>query len=119
MYGWAGATLRIDLTTSSIERRALDAGRARKFLGGRGFNSRVLWEEVAPGTDPLGPGNVLCYAPGMLTGTPLALTGRVSVSTLSPLGGILGDGSGGGEFAWQLKRAGYDQIVVKGRSPYP
>jgi aldehyde:ferredoxin oxidoreductase len=119
MYGWAGTTLWADLSTSTIERRPLDAGFARKFLGGRGFNSRVLWEMIPPGTDPLGPGNVICYAPGMLTGTPLALTGRVSVSTLSPLGGILGDGSGGGEFAWQLKRAGYDQVVITGRSARP
>jgi aldehyde:ferredoxin oxidoreductase len=55
----------------------------------------------------------------MLTGTPLAFTGRLSVSTLSPLTGILGDGSGGGEFAWHLKRAGYDQLVITGRAPSP
>ena len=119
MNGWTGTTLWINLSTSTVTRRALDLSWAKKFLGGRGFNSRVLWEELAAGTDPLGPGNILCYAPGMLTGSSLALTGRVSVSTLSPLGGILGDGSGGGEFAWQLKRAGYDQLVVTGRSPHP
>jgi aldehyde:ferredoxin oxidoreductase len=119
MYGWMGSVLRVDLSEGKAATRDLDPAFARKFLGGRGFNSRVLWEEIRPGTDPLSPENVLCIAPGMLTGTPLALTGRVSVSTLSPLTGILGDGSGGGEFAWQLKRAGFDQVVVTGRAKKP
>ena len=119
MHGWMGTILKIDLSTGSVVRHPLDPGFARSFLGGRGFNSRVLWELVPPGCDAFGPENVLCYAPGMLAGTPLALTGRLSVSTLSPLTGILGDGSGGGEFAWQLKRAGYDQLVITGRSPRP
>ena len=119
MNGWSGTILKIDLSTGSFIRQPLDPGFARSFLGGRGFNSRVLWEMVPPGCNPLGPENVLCYAPGMLAGTPLALTGRLSVSTLSPLTGILGDGSAGGEFAWQLKRAGYDQLVITGCSPHP
>ncbi len=119
MYGWRGTILRVDLTDRSISKKPLDPLFAKKFLGGRGFNSRVLWEEIRGATDPLSPENVLCFAPGMLTGTPLAFTGRLSVSTLSPLTGILGDGSGGGEFAWHLKRAGYDQIVITGRAPVP
>jgi aldehyde:ferredoxin oxidoreductase len=119
MYGWMGSVLRVDLSKGKTAARALDPAFSRKFLGGRGFNSRVLWEEIRPGTNPFSPENVLCIAPGMLTGTPLALTGRVSVSTLSPLTGILGDGSGGGEFAWQLKRAGFDQMVVTGRAEKP
>ena len=119
MYGWMGSVLRVDLSKGKTAVRALDPVFARRFLGGRGFNSRVLWEEIRPGTNPFSPENVLCIAPGMLTGTPLALTGRVSVSTLSPLTGILGDGSGGGEFAWQLKRAGFDQVVVTGRAEKP
>jgi aldehyde:ferredoxin oxidoreductase len=117
--GWMGTILRVDLGEGTIRRQPLDSGWAKKFLGGRGFNSRVLWEELPRGTDPFGPDNLLCIAPGLLTGTPLALTGRVSVSTLSPLTGILGDGSGGGEFAWQMKCAGYDQVVVRGRSSRP
>jgi aldehyde:ferredoxin oxidoreductase len=119
MDGWRGTILRVDFTTGSVLRQPLDPSFARRFLGGRGFNSRILWETVPPGCDPFSPENVLCYAPGMLSGTPLALTGRLSVSTLSPLTGILGDGSGGGEFAWQLKRAGYDQLVITGRSSRP
>ncbi len=119
MYGWRGTILRVNLTNRTITKKPLDPLYAKKFLGGRGFNSRVLWEEIRAGTDQLGPGNVLCFAPGMLTGTSLAFTGRLSVSTLSPLTGILGDGSGGGECAWHLKRAGYDQLVITGRAAVP
>ena len=89
---------------------------ARNFIGGRGFNSLTLFKEVKPGIDPLGPENVLCLAPGALTGTGLPLSSRIEVSTLSPYSGILGDGNAGGDFPTFLKRAGYDQIVITGRS---
>jgi aldehyde:ferredoxin oxidoreductase len=118
-YGWRGIILRVDIGEGTVQRQPLESGWAKKSIGGRGFNSRVLWEELPRRTDPFGPDNLLSIAPGLLTGTPLALTGRVSVSTLSPLTGILGDGSGGGEFAWQLKCAGYDQVIIRGRSARP
>jgi aldehyde:ferredoxin oxidoreductase len=63
MYGWRGTILRVDLTNRTVTKKPLDSSFAKKFLGGRGFNSRVLWEEVRAGTDPLGPDNVLCFAP--------------------------------------------------------
>ena len=72
-----------------------------------------------PGLDPLSPENVLCLANGPLSATPLGLTSRIEVSTLSPYSAILGDGNAGGGFAAALKRAGYDQIVVLGRAPAP
>ena len=74
---------------------------------------------MGPGTDPLSPENILCFAPGTLTGTTLALTGRLHVSTLSPYSGILGDGNAGGKFAHAMKQAGLDQIVITGKSPHP
>ncbi|HID86632.1 MAG TPA: aldehyde ferredoxin oxidoreductase [Anaerolineae bacterium] len=119
MYGWRGTILRVDLTNETITKQPLDESVARDFIGGRGFNSRTLFEEVRPGIDPLGPENVLCLAPGPLTGTPLSLTSRLEVSTLSPYSGILGDGNVGGSFATFLKRAGYDQIVITGKASSP
>lgn len=119
MYGWRGTILRIDLTKNEITKQPLDETIVRDFIGGRGLNSKTLFDEVKPGIDPLDPENVLCLAPGPLTGTPLGLTSRLEVSTLSPYSGILGDGNAGGSFATFLKWAGYDQIVITGRASSP
>ena len=119
MYGWKGTVLRVDLTTGEITKQSLDEAVARDFIGGRGFNSKTLFDEIKPGIDPLSPDNVLCLAPGPLTATPLGMTSRLEVSTLSPYSGILGDGNAGGFFATFLKRAGYDQIVITGRADSP
>lgn len=119
MYGWNGTVLRVDLTKEKIVKKPLDKEVARNFIGGRGFNSKTLFEEVKPGIDPLSPENVLCLAPGPLSGTPFGLTSRLEVSTLSPYSGILGDGNVGGSFAAFLKFAGYDQIVITGRASSP
>jgi len=119
MYGWRGTILRVDLTREKVTKQPLDESVVRDFIGGRGLNSKTLFDEVKPGIDPLDPENVLCLAPGPLSGTPLGLTSRLEVSTLSPYSGILGDGNVGGSFATFLKRAGYDQIVITGRASSP
>ena len=119
MYGWKGTVLRVDLLRNEVTEQPLDESVAKNFIGGRGLNSKTLFDEVKPGTDPLSPENVLCLAPGPLTGTPLGLTSRLEVSTLSPYSGILGDGNAGGSFATFLKWAGYDQIVITGRAGSP
>jgi len=119
MYGWTGTILHVDLTQGRVAKQPLDEVVAKNFIGGRGFNSKTLFDEVEPGIDPLSPGNILCLAPGPLTGTPLGLTSRLEVSALSPYSGILGDGNVGGSFTTYLKRAGYDQIVVTGNASSP
>ena len=119
MYGWMGTVLKVDLTGEKIKKESLDESVARDFIGGRGLNSLTLFKEVKPGIDPLGPENVICFSSGPLTGTPLSLTSRIEVSTLSPLSGILGDGNAGGDFPTFLRRAGYDQIVITGRASSP
>ncbi|HLB71335.1 MAG TPA: aldehyde ferredoxin oxidoreductase N-terminal domain-containing protein, partial [Candidatus Methanoperedens sp.] len=119
MYGWKGTVLRVDLLRNEVTEQPLDESVAKNFIGGRGLNSKTLFDAVKPGTDPLSPENVLCFAPGPLTGTPLGLTSRLEVSTLSPYSGILGDGNAGGSFATFLKWAGYDQIVITGRAGSP
>jgi aldehyde:ferredoxin oxidoreductase len=119
MYGWMGKILRVDLSRGRVEERPLEEAVAARFIGGRGLNSKTLFDEVGPGIDPLGPDNVLCLAPGPLSGTPVAFNSRLEVSTLSPYSGILGDGNAGGGFAVALKHAGYDQIVVTGALDQP
>ncbi|MGR6836425.1 aldehyde ferredoxin oxidoreductase family protein [Syntrophomonas erecta] len=119
MFGWMGTVLRVDLTAGKVTREKLDESLARDYIGGRGFNSRVLYDEIKPGIDPLGQENVICFAPGPFTGSGLTSSSRVEVSTLSPYSYILGDGNAGGNFATYLKRAGYDQIIVTGKASSP
>jgi aldehyde:ferredoxin oxidoreductase len=118
-FGWAGTVLRVDLNAGEVAKRPLEKEAGINFIGGRGLNSKVLFDEVEAGVDPLSPDNVLCLAVGPLTGTSLTSTCRIEVSTISPLSNILGDGNSGGYFPAFLKFAGYDQIVVKGRASKP
>ena len=119
MFGWCGTVLGVDLTRQTFAKKALNPDVGRDFLGGRGLNAKTLFDRVGPGVDPLGPENLLCFAPGILTATALGLSSRLHVSTLSPYSGILGDGNVGGTMASAMKKAGYDQLVVAGASPKP
>lgn len=116
MYGWAGKILYVDLTQSTIEVRPLDKKEAIDFIGGRGLNIKRLFDIKNPQINPFDPSNILCLAPGLFSGTPLVMSSRLHVSTLSCLTGIVGDGSAGGAFAHVLKKAGFDQLVISGRA---
>jgi len=118
-FGWTGTTLWIDLTKEKVAKKPLAKDLAYNFLGGRGFNAKILWDEIEAGLDPLGPNNVLCLGVGPLDGTLMPLSGRFNSSCLSPMTGILGDGNLGGFWGAELKIAGYDQIVIRGRSEKP
>jgi len=119
ILGWAGRAVWADLTRGKIVKRPIERKILKDFLGGRGLNDKVLFDEVRPRIDPLGPENVLCLAVGPLTGTSFTCSSRIEVSTLSPQSYILGDGNSGGTFPAFLKFAGYDQIVITGRSSKP
>jgi len=118
MYGWAGTILRVDLSSGKIEKEPLSEELRHNYLGGRGINSRILYDEVKPGIDPLGPENRLIFGAGLLTGT-LTASGRFTVTAKSPITNILGDGNAGGHFAPELKYAGYDHIVFTGKADKP
>lgn len=119
LYGYTGKILRIDLSNRSTRVCELDKNLAAYFLGGRGFNSKRLYDEVKTGTDPLGPENKLMFATGPLVGTMFPTASRFNVSAKSPLTGILGDTNAGGHFAPEIKFAGYDQLILEGRSIDP
>jgi aldehyde:ferredoxin oxidoreductase len=119
MDGWMGTVLRVDLDKLKHIKVPLDKSIAKDYIGGRGLNSKVLFDEVKPRINPLSPDNVICMAPGVFTATPLGITGRLEVSTLSPYSGILGDGNVGGNFAGFFKKAGYDQIIITGKAEKP
>lgn len=120
MYGWVGNILEVDLTSGKITKKPLEADYARRWLGGEGFGAKMLWDEVGPEVkDGLDPGNVIIYATGPLNGTMAPSSGRFEVVTKSPLTGIFGDSNVGGFFAPELKAAGYDALIIKGKSDKP
>ena len=116
MFGWMGTILHVDLSSERIERVPLSEELRLNYLGGRGINSRILYESVAPKIDPLSPKNVLIWGTGTVVGTLAPSAGRITVTAKSPLTGILGDGSSGGHFSLEMKMAGYDHIDFTGHS---
>ena len=91
----------------------------RRYAGGRGLIGHYLLTQVPKGADPLGPDNILIFAPGVVTGAPVPGAGRHSVGAKSPLTGGFGESESGGYWGAELKRAGWDAIVVHGVSPAP
>jgi len=119
VYGWNGKLLRVNLDKGRAVVQEYEAEMAKGFLGGRGFAARILWGELKPGTDPLSPENKLVFAAGPLTGFALPSSGKLVVAAKSPLTGGYGDGNVGTNAAVQMRKAGYDAIVVEGKAEKP
>jgi aldehyde:ferredoxin oxidoreductase len=119
LKGYGGKVLRVDLTHRTYRAEELDPSLAKAFIGGRGLNVYRLYWEVPPGVDPLGPENKLMIATGPLVGFPHGLGSRLNVTSRSPLTGLLGDSNAGTHFSEEMKFAGYDQIIIEGRSERP
>ena len=119
MAGYAGTFLRINLSTGRIDKEKLDLDLATKFVGGRGLASYFLTQEVDPEIEPLDPANKLIIATGPLTGSRAPTGGRYMVVTKSPLSGTIASSNSGGFWGAELKRAGYDFIIVEGKSSKP
>ncbi|MEM1883443.1 MAG: aldehyde ferredoxin oxidoreductase family protein, partial [Candidatus Bathyarchaeia archaeon] len=96
-----------------------DANLATKYIGGRGFAARILFDELEPGIDPLGPENKMVIAAGPLTGLPGPSLGKLVIAAKSPLTGGYGDGNIGTMAAVQMRRAGFDAMIVEGRAEKP
>ena len=119
MKGWNGKILRVNLSTGETKIETFDEEFAKKYIGGRGFASRILWDELEPGIDPLGPENKLVIATGPLTGLTLPSSSKLVVAAKSPLTGGYGDGNLGTHFGIELKRSGYDAVIVEGKADKP
>ena len=119
MNGWMGKILRVNLTTGEINDEALDPQVARDFVGGRGLGIYYLLKEVDPNCDALGKENKMILATGPLTGTKAPTGGRYMVTTKSPLTGAITCSNSGGDFPTELKRSGYDAIIVEGVAAEP
>ncbi len=118
-YGYHGKILRVDLTDRSIEIEERDALFYRRYFGGWNLIAYYLLRELPAGADPLGEENLLIFAPGVVTGAPVPGAGRHAVGAKSPLTGAFGEGDVGGFWGAELKRAGFDAVVVKGKAEKP
>jgi len=119
LYGWNGLFLRVNLTKMKAVAKKYDVKLAKNFLGGRGFAAKILWDELKLGVDPLSPENKLVFAAGPLTGFALPSSGKLVVAAKSPLTGGYGDGNIGTLATVQMRKAGYDAIIVEGKSKKP
>jgi len=119
MYGYAGKIAYIDLGKGKCSFIEEDRSFQRAFLGGRGFTSKLLFDAVNPSVSPFDPTNCITLALGPLAGTMSPSSGRFTVATKSPLTGILGDANSGGHFGAELRYAGFDGLVITGRSKEP
>jgi len=117
--GYMGKILRVNLTTKTISNEKLKEDLTRIFVGGVGTAARILYDEVPPWVAPLDPANRLIFSTGPVTGTIAPTAGRHTVVAKSPLTGYFGDANAGGLWGAELKFAGYDMIVVTGRSDSP
>ncbi len=119
MDGYAGKIAYADLSAGNVTIKPTPPELKAQYIGGRGFGIRLLTDMVDPKIDPLGEENVLVFAAGPLTGTGIPLGSRYEVSTISPLSGTAMSGNSGGVFGWKMKKAGFDAVVVTGRSRRP
>jgi len=114
-----GKILELNLTTWEQREFPVSEENVKKYLGGRGFNSRLLFNYTKGKEDPLSSHNPLIFGAGLLTGTPAPCSSRYTVSAKSPLTGGIGDGNSGGFFGPEMRFAGYSHIVFLGRSKDP
>ncbi len=117
--GYAGKMLFVDLTRGRIEEKELTENLAKGFIGGYGIGARILYDMMKPGTDPLGPENVLGFVTGPLNGTGALFGGRYVVVCKSPVTGGWNDANSGGHFAPELKKAGFDAVFISGKADKP
>jgi len=116
-YAETGFNLEIDLTRGNIERVETDPKLTELYLGGLGTNAKILWDRVPPETDPFSPDNLLIFSTGLLCGTPAPGANRTIVTTYSPQTLLMGYSMMGGFWAPELKYAGYDKVILRGKSP--
>ena len=116
-YAETGFNLEIDLSRGSIERVETDPKLTELHLGGLGTNTKILWDRVPPETEPFSPDNLLIFSTGLLVGTPAPGANRTIVTTYSPQTLLMAYSMMGGFWAPELKYAGYDKVIFRGKSP--
>jgi len=118
-YGYTGNILHVDLSSRKHWIEHPLENFYRTYCGGRVLVLYYMLKEMKPKTDPLSPDNLLIFAPGVLTGSPAPAMPRYTVCAKSPLTGAQGEAEAGGWWGPELKKAGFDAIVIKGASTAP
>src|SRR5512136_551321 len=118
-FGYNGKILHVDLTSRTLTVEEPPQAFYRKYMGGSAFGLYYILRDMGAGVDPLGPDNVLTFMVSPTTGAPISGQSRLMVNAKSPMGGAIGDSQAGGFVAAELKFAGFDGIVVKGRASAP
>lgn len=119
MAGFEGRMLNVNLSNGTTTKSKIDRDTLRKFIGGSGLAAKLFFDRVSPDVDPLSPDNVLFMMTGPLSGTGLPGGSRFSVCSKSPLTNMWGESCCGGDFAVELRSAGYDGISIEGASNKP
>jgi len=117
--GYAGRFLRVDLTNGRCSPFMVEDDRLRKFIGGSSLGAKLFLDDYPLDADPLAPESPLMVMTGPMVGSGFPGTSRFAVCAKSPLTGIWGESACGGNFGPELKKAGYDGIVITGRAEKP
>ena len=116
-YAETGFNLEIDLSRGSIDKVETDPRDTELYLGGQGIAAKILFERVPADVDPFSPDNLLIFSTGLLHGTPAPAANRTAVNTFSPQTNLMSHSLFGGFFGPELKYAGYDRIIIRGKAP--
>ncbi|RLI40131.1 aldehyde ferredoxin oxidoreductase, partial [Candidatus Bathyarchaeota archaeon] len=117
--GYVGKIARVNLTKKRVKTEKVKPAFAVKYIGGRGWGARLIWDEIPVHTDPLGPKNKLIIATGPLSGLLVPGAGKTSFATISPATGYYGDSNVGGMLCTELKQAGFDALILEGKADKP
>jgi len=119
LKGFTGKLLKVNLSNREISEESLNEEIAKDFLGGAGYCCRYLYDYIEKDTDALSPDNILMFMTGPFCGSTIPTSGRFVVCAKSPYTGIWGESNCGGYFGPELKKAGYDGIIINGASKSP
>lgn len=117
--GYTGKVLSINLTSREFSEYPWSDEDRKKYLGGKIMAAKILYDSIKEPIEPLSPDNMLVFTTGPLTGTGAPSSSRFNISTLSPLTNLLTSSNCGGNFGLHLKKAGYDALIITGKSPNP
>jgi len=118
MEGYGGQILKVDLTSGKITKEMLSEEMIRNYLGGEGFAVKLVYDNIKPGKDAFDPSNVLAMAGGLFNGLPVPTGGKTAFCSKSPLTNTIAESIMGGPSGVELKRAGYDALMIQGKAPF-